>query len=153
MTEIIREARPEDYEPIVRLLNQVQELHEQWRPDIYKFNRSFFTQSIFEEEMQNNAIYVAQTEAGVKGVMEITYRHIESPVHVTRDVIFVDSMAVDREYRGKGIGHLFFDKLKEMKEAKKLDGIELQVNARNNMAYEMYKKYGFTEKSINMELL
>ena len=42
MTEIIREARPEDYEPIVKLLNQVQELHEQWRPDIYKFNRSFF---------------------------------------------------------------------------------------------------------------
>ena len=116
MTEIIREARPEDYEPIVKLLNQVQELHEQWRPDIYKFNRSFFNQSIFEEEMQNNAIYVAQTEAGVKGVMEITYRHIESPVHVTRD-------------------------------------IELQVNARNTMAYEMYKKYGFTEKSINMELL
>lgn len=85
--------------------------------------------------------------------MEITYRHIESPVHVTRDVVFVDSMVVDREYRGKGIGHLFFDKLKEIKEAKKLDGIELQVNARNTMAYEMYKKYGFTEKSINMELL
>lgn len=62
-------------------------------------------------------------------------------------------MVVDREYRGKGIGHLFFDKLKEIKEAKKLDGIELQVNARNTMAYEMYKKYGFTEKSINMELL
>ena len=103
--------------------------------------------------MQNNAIYVAQTEAGVKGVMEITYRHIESPVHVTRDVVFVDSMVVDREYRGKGIGHLFFDKLKEIKEAKKLDGIELQVNARHTMAYEMYKKYGFTEKSINMELL
>ena len=41
----------------------------------------------------------------------------------------------------------------EIKEAKKLDGIELQVNARNTMAYEMYKKYGFTEKSINMELL
>lgn len=153
MTEIIREARPEDYEPIVKLLNQVQELHEQWRPDIYKFNRGIFNQSIFEEEMQNNAIYVAQTEAGVKGVMEITYRHIELPVHVTRDVVFVDSMVVDREYRGKGIGHLFFDKLKEIKEAKKLDGIELQVNARNTMAYEMYKKYGFTEKSINMELL
>ena len=85
--------------------------------------------------------------------MEITYRHIESPVHVTRDVVFVDSMVVDREYRGKGIGHLFFDKLKEIKEAKKLDGIELQVNARNTMAYELFKKYGFTEKSINMELL
>ena len=30
---------------------------------------------------------------------------------------------------------------------------ELQLNAKNSAAYEMYKKYGFTEKSINMELL
>ena len=36
---------------------------------------------------------------------------------------------------------------------KNMDGIELQVNARNGAAYEMYKRYGFTEKSINMELL
>ena len=33
------------------------------------------------------------------------------------------------------------------------DGIEVQVNAKNHDAYEMYKNYGFTEKSINMELL
>ena len=43
--------------------------------------------------------------------------------------------------------------LKNLKKEKNLDGIELQVNARNSAAYEMYKKYGFTEKSINMELL
>ena len=43
--------------------------------------------------------------------------------------------------------------LKKMKNSRKMDGIELQVNARNAAAYEMYRKYGFTEKSINMELL
>lgn len=40
-----------------------------------------------------------------------------------------------------------------MRIEKNMDGIELQVNARNVTAYEMYKKCGFTEKSINMELL
>lgn len=39
------------------------------------------------------------------------------------------------------------------KSRKKLGGIELQVNAKNKAAYEMYCNYGFTEKSINMELL
>jgi ribosomal protein S18 acetylase RimI-like enzyme len=42
---------------------------------------------------------------------------------------------------------------KVIKEKKNLDGIELQVNAKNKAAYEMYCNYGFTEKSINMELL
>ena len=47
----------------------------------------------------------------------------------------------------------FFEMLKDLKKEKHFDGIELQVNAKNVAAYEMYKKYGFTEKSINMELL
>ena len=89
----------------------------------------------------------------VVGILEVVFRHIETPSHVTRDIIFIDSMAVDEAYRGMGIGHLFFDKIKEIKAEKKLDGIELQVNAKNKAAYEMYLKCGFTEKSINMELL
>ena len=47
----------------------------------------------------------------------------------------------------------FFDFLKELKEKKGYDAIELQVNAKNQAAYTMYKNYGFKEKSINMELL
>ena len=52
----------------------------------------------------------------------------------------------------KGIGHQFFEKVKQLKAEKGCDTIELQVNARNKKAYEMYRNYGFTEKSINMEL-
>ena len=47
----------------------------------------------------------------------------------------------------------FFEQVKEIKAKKNLDGIELQVNAKNKAAYEMNCNYGFTEKSINMELL
>ena len=77
----------------------------------------------------------------------------ESPAHVIGNVIFIDTMAIDEQYRGQGIGHKMFEFLKNMKIEKNMDGIELQVNARNIAAYEMYKKCGFTEKSINMELL
>ncbi len=85
--------------------------------------------------------------------MEIIFRHIETPAHITRDVIVIDSMAVDEKYRGMGIGHLFFEKVKRIKEQKHCDGIELVVNSKNKAAYEMYSKCGFTVKSINMELL
>ena len=47
----------------------------------------------------------------------------------------------------------FFEQVKEIKAEKNLDGIKLQVNAKNKAAYEMYCNYGFTEKSITMELL
>lgn len=81
------------------------------------------------------------------------YHHIENPLQVTRNIIFIHSMAVDEKYRGKGIGHAFFDFLKALRNKKGYDGIELQVNAKNEAAYKMYADYGFTNKSINMELL
>ena len=68
-------------------------------------------------------------------------------------MIFVDDLAVQEEYRGHGIGTKLLTAVKEKVRAEQLDGLELQVNARNTAAKRMYEKFGFTEKSINMELL
>lgn len=53
----------------------------------------------------------------------------------------------------KGIGTGMFEYLKKVAKERQCDGIELQVNARNTAAKKMYEKCGFTEKSINMELI
>lgn len=152
MEIMIRNGKTDDYQEVSKIMNQVQALHVKWRPDIYKNNTQFFSLRMFEEAVENGNFYVAEINEKVIGILELVYRHIESPTHVTRDVIFIDTMAVDEAYRGMGVGHRFFEMIKALKEQKHLDGIELQVNAKNVAAYEMYKKYGFTEKSINMEL-
>ena len=51
-----------------------------------------------------------------------------------------------------GIGHAFFKQVKEIASQRHANAIELQVNAMNKQAYDMYAKCGFREKSINMEL-
>ena len=149
----IRPAKETDYSAVVKIMSQVQEMHVQWRPDIYKHNDELFTEEIFADIVKGDTFFVAEIDNMVVGVLEIMFRHIETPAHVNRDVIFIDTMAIEEKYRGQGIGHEMFEFLKAMKTEKKMDGIELQVNARNIAAYEMYKKCGFTEKSINMELL
>lgn len=150
---IIRNAQIEDYPAVRRIFNQVQALHVEWRPDIYKPNEDLLPPDAFRKLVDGKNFYVAEMNGTVVGILELLFRHIESPAHVTRNIVFIDSMAVDEAYRGMGVGHLFFEKVKEIKEQNHLDGIELQVNARNKAAYEMYAHYGFTEKSINMELL
>ena len=149
----VRKAEMKDYESVVEIMNQVQQMHVNWRPDIYKRNNSIIPIDKFAKIVEDDTIFVAEADGIVVGIMEIIFRHIETPLHITRDVIFIDSMAVHEKYRGLGIGHLFFEKVKQIKEQKHCDGIELQVNSRNKAAYEMYSKYGFTVKSINMELL
>ena len=149
----VRNAEKADYRAVKKIMCQVQEMHVNWRPDLYKTNENLITEEVFNLMVDSGNLFVADDSGKVVGVLEIVYKHIENPAQMTRDVIFIDSMAVDADYRGKGIGHLFFDKVKELQAASGADGIELTVNAKNHDAYEMYKNYGFTEKSINMELL
>lgn len=154
MMEIhIRNARLDEYETIETIMKQAQQLHIDWRPDIYKYSETVLPLEIYEQAVKDKTVFVADYEENVVGVLFIIYRHIENPVQVTRNIIYIDSMAVDEKYRGKGIGHAFFDFLKDLRDEKGYDGIELSVNAKNKAAYEMYLNCGFTDKSINMELL
>ena len=133
-------------------MDQVQQLHVEWRPDVYKPASPLITMDMFEAILKDGNWYVAEADGVVVGILELMKRHVESPAQVTKDVLFISTMAIDEKYRGKGIGNLFFEKVKQLKQEKGYDTIELQVNAKNRLAYEMYRKYGFTEKSINMEL-
>ena len=153
MNWIIRNAVMKDYESVLHIMNQVQQMHVHWRPDIYRPNPALIPPEAFAKMVEGDTCFVAEADGRVVGVMELLYRHIETPSHVTRNVIFIDTMAVEESYRGRGIGHLFFEKVRQIKEQKRCDGIELQVNAKNQAAYDMYANYGFTVKSINMELL
>lgn len=149
----IRNSRLDEYERVETIMKQVQQMHIDWRPDIYKYSETVLPLEIYEQAVKEETFFVAEYEGDVAGVMFIQYRHIENPVQVTRNVIFVDSMAVEEKHRGKGIGHAFFDFLRNLRDQRGYDGIELQVNARNKAAYKTYSDYGFIDKSINMELL
>lgn len=148
----IRAPQLQDYDRFSHIMDQVQQLHVEWRPDVYKPASPLITMDMFEAILKDGNWYVAEADGVVVGILELMKRHVESPAQVMKDVLFISTMAIDEKYRGKGIGHLFFEKVKQLKQEKGYDTIELQVNAKNRLAYEMYRKYGFTEKSINMEL-
>lgn len=110
MKAFVRNAERKDYEAVVNIMGQVQEMHVKWRPDIYKTNKEMISADKFAGLLKEGTFFVAEADGMVVGVMGITFRHIENPSHVTRNVIFIDSMAVDEKYRGMGIGHLFLKK-------------------------------------------
>ena len=148
----IRHPKLSEYDEVEAIMKQVQQMHVDWRPDIYQYTRTVLPFDVFEQSVKDETIFVAEYCGHVAGILLIMYRHTKGPNLITRNTIFIDSMAVDEKYRGKGIGHAFFGLLKKLKDQKGYDGIDLQVNAKNKAAYQMYSNYGFTEKSINMEL-
>ena len=127
-------------------------MHVEWRPDIYTFEKKVFSDELFEQIIDNNLLIVAVNDEKVVGFLMYIVNKVDFDNQVERTVYRVDAVAVDEEYRGQGIGHKLFDYLKDIAKDNKIDAIELQVNSENKAAKAMYEKYGFTDKSINMEL-
>ena len=150
---VIRCAEATDYDGVEAIMKGVQQLHVDWRPDIYKPADTVYPRDYFERLVAEKRLLVAEVDGTIVGLLSFMYRHIESDKQVTRNVIFVDDLAVKTEYRGRGIGTQLLNQMKEKVTVEHLDGLELQVNARNIAARKMYEKFGFTEKSINLELL
>lgn len=152
MEIIIRPIKDKDYDRVSRIMDQVHKLHVDWRPDVYKDISPVISHADYTDMLNGNEWFVAEADGVVAGVLKLLERHMESSLQKPKNILHISTMAVDEKYRGCGIGQAFFHKVKEIKDEKQFDSIELQVNAKNQKAYEMYKKYGFTEKSINMEL-
>lgn len=149
---LIRYALPEDYKEVEEIMKQVQQLHIDLRPDVYKPVDVVLPYEEFEKEIQEKTFVVAEYDGNVVGILSYMCRHVEADKRVTRDTIFIDCLAVEEKYRGKGIGHRLLDFAKNIVQEKGFDGLELQVNAKNIHAKKMYESYGFAEMSINMEL-
>ena len=117
----IRNARLDEYREVELIMKQVQQMHIGWRPDIYKYSEMVLPMEIYEQAVKDKTFFVAGQEGNIVGILFIVFRHIESPNQMTRNIIFVDSMAVDEKYRGREIGHAFFDFLKELRNEKRCD--------------------------------
>ena len=46
---IIRKAIKLDYESVIKIMSQVQDMHVKWRPDIYKPNENLIPEDVFEK--------------------------------------------------------------------------------------------------------
>ncbi len=147
----IRLATDQDYKSVERIMRQVHTMHVHWRPDIYRDMDPLLPYDMYQEHLTRKQILVADLEGETVGLLICLVRHISGGPMRERKVLFVDSMAVEEGYRGRGIGHKLFDYVLGLCREGQFDGLELQVNAKNAAARAMYEKYGFTEKSINME--
>lgn len=152
---IIRCGLERDYKRIEKLVEEGQEYHVKLRPDMYKTknNDSLLTEKYYNELIRNQQIFVAENADGlVVGYIICVQRYRETEYLKGYKTLFVDSLAVAEEFRGCGIARALMEWIIEYAKEMKNEKIELQVNAKNNIARILYKDIGFTEKSINMEM-
>lgn len=150
---IIRHIEKKDYDSIKRLFYQVHNLHLLNRPDIY-VNNDPLPLDYFNEILNNeNALnYVYEENNNIYGLlMAMKVKNRQIPISKSRSSYFIDTIVVDEEYRGKGIGKTLYNFLKEHAIKNNIDAIDLNVWAFNEKAIKFYESLGMTVKNMKLE--
>ena len=58
----IRTATINDYESVIKIISQVQDMHVEWRPDIYRHNDNLIPKEIFEKIVEGDTFFIAEDD-------------------------------------------------------------------------------------------
>ena len=153
----IRRASEKNIDSLIKLLQEVLEIHANIRPDIFISGTTKYTRSELIEKLANDEepIYVAVDENDE--VMGYAFCALKQQPFSTNMVpfksLYIDDLCVDSNYRGQHIGEQLFEYVKA--EANRLGCYEitLAVWAGNDGAERFYDRIGFKTKERIMEYI
>ena len=151
----VRFAKYGELERINELRRQVNELHVNGRPDIFRagFCKELQTHIYDAYESDNRAVIAALYDNVVCGFATVIYMtKPESPYNIERKIYQVEEFGVDAEFRRHGIGTALVDFMKKDAAQKGFNRIELDMWAFNKTAQLFYEAAGFTTYRRYMEI-
>lgn len=156
----VRPLEEQDVPKVMDLLEQVNLVHFNGRPDIFKHDTKFTEEdvkrSFIGNEMAPVFVCVEVNSEGKEAVLGHAFCEIQeslgnSVVQAKRS-LYIDDICVDEKARGKGIGRRLYNHVLEF--AKKdgdFDNITLNVWNFNEPAYNFYIEMGMTPQRTIME--
>lgn len=147
-------AEEKDLVRVNELRKQVNDIHVEGRPDVFKagFGTELrdFARVIMNGE--NSNIIVAERNGVICGMACVDYvNKPETPFGNARKYYHVQEIAVDEAFRRQGVARELFEFMKADAASRGLSKIELDVWAFNESAIEFYGAMGFKETRIWME--
>lgn len=140
----------DDWEIINKLSIQVHELHVKWRPDLFNSVEQVITKEELEIMIDNKEIFVAKLDSIIVGYIIFTIKEKtnQNPKFRRRKLLNIETVCVDENYRGKGIGTLLLNYGKQVGINNNCTDMYLTVNEENINAIKTYEKFGMRVKNI-----
>ena len=151
---IIRRAKKNDIDEILRLLRQVLEVHADIRPDLFISGTTKYTKEELERiiDDEKRPIFVAVEDDKVLGYVFCEIDDFpKRNAMIAYKTLYIDDLCVDESERGKGIGKQLFDYVKDYAKEIGCKEITLNVWEGNDSAQAFYEKMGLKPKYHNME--
>lgn len=150
----IREAKHNDYEEICEIIAEVDALHRQALPQVYRkpegpVRTKEYISNIIENE--DAALFVAEVDGQVVGLVHISIQEVPNiPIMVPRRYAFIENLAVKKKFRRCGVGKLLVEKAHHWALDKGIIQVKLHSWEFNQEAISFYNKLGYRTVSREM---
>lgn len=154
---MIRRAINEDIPGIMKLLVQVDMVHHNGRPDIFKGPSTKYDEEQLKEIIKDDTkpIFVYVDEKGsVLGHAFCIFMQTKGH-RILTDIktLYIDDICVDENARGQHVGTKLFEYVSEFAKENEFYNITLNVWECNPTALEFYKKMGLVPQKYGMEMI
>lgn len=149
----IRNAQKEDIPSLLHLLDEVNKIHADKRPDIFKRGQKYEAKEL-EELLQDPKVHilVADEDEKVLGYAFLfEVKQEETELLKGRKFLYLDDLCIDENTRGKGVGHSLLKASEELAKALGYPSLQLRVWELNENAIAFYEKNGFEPLYYEME--
>ena len=153
---MIRLAKEKDIEKIGDLLSQVDLVHHNGRPDIFKIGRKY-SDSELKELLNDNRrpilVSVDENDNVMGYCFCILQQHLNNSVLTDIKTLYIDDLCVDKTMRGKHIGKQLYDAAVELAKQYGCYNLTLNVWSCNPSAMKFYEAQGLVPQKIGMEMI
>lgn len=151
---LIRRAEEGDIQRLHELLYQVNLIHHNGRPDLFRYGTRKYNdeelREIIADEMR--PILVAVEDDRVAGYAFCMYQQILDD-HIRTDIktLYIDDLCVDEAMRGHHIGSRLYEAVLQMARDTGCYNVTLNVWCLNESAMKFYERCGMKPQKIGME--
>ena len=151
---MIRLAEIKDVDDILKLLLQIDLVHNKLRPDLFKAPAYKYTKGEIIDMLNddNRPIFVYEANNKVVGYA-FTIKKIVKDDNVLHDLktLYIDDLCVDENNRGMGIGKSLYEYVLNYAKANDYYNITLNVWNNNDNAIRFYESIGMSYQKYTME--
>ena len=154
---MIRRAINEDILGIMKLLVQVDMVHHNGRPDIFKGPATKYDEEQLKEIIKDDTkpifVYVDEKGSVLGHAFCIFMQTKEHRILTDIKTLYIDDICVDENARGQHVGTKLFEYVSEFAKENEFYNITLNVWECNPTALEFYKKMGLVPQKYGMEMI
>ena len=151
---MIRKATEEDIPRLMELLHQVNMVHYELRPDLFKPQTTKYDEAELKQLLadESTPVFVYE-QMSVLGYAFVRIEQVQDDrLLQDRRTLYIDDLCVDIAARGQHVGSQLFDFVRRWAEQQGCQSITLNVWAGNESAFKFYQKAGMKIRKTCMEM-